>query len=176
MNKNCRLEKSDAEFVDIIHSCAGLYGYQRSHGHADFYPNNGKAKQPGCDGMQQVIGSDHIYLTCSAQIIIRLVTIHDVLLSIFFRLTTAYHVHLCLNFYALAEGCSHGRSTEFFAESIDSNIPFVSYTCESWEKFENGDCKDNSDKTDMGFPASPNSRGDYYLYTNSEPVFAKGDD
>ncbi|XP_026732767.1 endothelial lipase-like, partial [Trichoplusia ni] len=62
MNKNCRLDKSDAEFVDIIHSCAGLYGYKRSHGHADFYPNNGKAKQPGCDGLQQVIGSDHIYL------------------------------------------------------------------------------------------------------------------
>ncbi|KAG6453104.1 hypothetical protein O3G_MSEX007956 [Manduca sexta] len=52
---NFRLDKSDAKFVDIIHTCGGIYGYKRSHGHADFYPNDGKPKQPGCEGVQQVI-------------------------------------------------------------------------------------------------------------------------
>ncbi|XP_047019694.1 lipase member H-like [Helicoverpa zea] len=126
MPQDYRLEKSDAEFVDIIHSCGGVYGYRKSHGHADFYPNNGQAKQPGCDGAQQVI-----------------------------------------------EGCSHGRSTLFFAESIDSKTPFVSYPCENWKKFENGECTENS--TLMGYPVSTNIRGDYYLHTNSEPEFARGD-
>ncbi|CAG4971808.1 unnamed protein product, partial [Parnassius apollo] len=45
-----RLDKSDAIFVDIIHTCGGLFGYQDSHGHADFYPNEGISAQPGCEG------------------------------------------------------------------------------------------------------------------------------
>ncbi|XP_066988243.1 pancreatic lipase-related protein 3-like [Macrobrachium rosenbergii] len=47
-----RLDKSDATFVDVIHSnacplselCLGLNG---SYGHVDFFPNGGK-RQPGC--------------------------------------------------------------------------------------------------------------------------------
>ncbi|CAK1540442.1 unnamed protein product [Leptosia nina] len=42
------LDKSDATFVDIIHTAAGTYGYLRSYGHADFYPNKGTEVQPGC--------------------------------------------------------------------------------------------------------------------------------
>lgn len=56
MGTDFRLEKSDAEFVDIIHTCGGMYGYRSSHGHADFYPNDGRARQPGCEGAQQMIG------------------------------------------------------------------------------------------------------------------------
>ncbi|XP_075974882.1 pancreatic lipase-related protein 2-like [Anticarsia gemmatalis] len=60
MPQECRLDKTDAVFVDIIHTCGGIYGYRKSHGHADFYPNNGKAKQPGCEGFQNVIeGCSH---------------------------------------------------------------------------------------------------------------------
>lgn len=51
-----RLDKSDAEFVDIIHTCGGVYGYEQSYGHADFYPNNGYPMQPGCSGARQVLG------------------------------------------------------------------------------------------------------------------------
>ncbi|XP_050561847.1 pancreatic triacylglycerol lipase [Spodoptera frugiperda] len=127
MPPNCRLDKSDAEFVDIIHTCAGIYGYAKSHGHADFYANSGRPKQPGCEGIQPVL-----------------------------------------------EGCSHGRSNLFFGESIDSKIPFTSYPCESWDKFENGECRVNP--TNMGYPVSTDSRGDYYLHTNSEPEFARGEE
>ncbi len=41
-----RLDTNDAQFVDIIHSCAGVLGIKNSIGHIDFYPNNGEAIQP----------------------------------------------------------------------------------------------------------------------------------
>ena len=48
-----RLDSSDADFVDVIHSDAeklldlGL-GTAQVSGHVDFWPNNG-IEQPGCD-------------------------------------------------------------------------------------------------------------------------------
>lgn len=45
------LDKNDAEFVDVIHSSAGSLGYMEPIGDVDFYPNNGKAHQPGCKGI-----------------------------------------------------------------------------------------------------------------------------
>ncbi|KOB73251.1 Protein turtle [Operophtera brumata] len=121
------LKRSDAAFVDIIHTCGGIYGYRNSHGHADFYPNDGRARQPGCDGAQEII-----------------------------------------------EGCSHGRSYEFFDESINSEIPFLAYPCESWDKFDNGECKDNP--TAMGYPAADDHLGDHYLYTRAQPKYAIDDE
>ncbi|KAL4715591.1 hypothetical protein ACJJTC_009217 [Scirpophaga incertulas] len=60
MNKNFRLDDTDADFVDIIHTSSGVLGYEDSHGHADFYPNGGKPKQPGCEGRQHAIeGCSH---------------------------------------------------------------------------------------------------------------------
>lgn len=38
-SKDYRLDPTDAEFVDVIHTCAGLLGYLESLGHVDFYPN-----------------------------------------------------------------------------------------------------------------------------------------
>lgn len=43
-----RLDSTDANFVDVIHTCAGSLGFLRPIGHADFYPNGGTFKQPGC--------------------------------------------------------------------------------------------------------------------------------
>ncbi|XP_012239344.1 LOW QUALITY PROTEIN: pancreatic triacylglycerol lipase-like [Bombus impatiens] len=42
-----RLDKSDAENVQIIHTCAGGHGYYLSVGTSDFYANDGR-HQPGC--------------------------------------------------------------------------------------------------------------------------------
>ena len=41
------LDKSDADFVDIIHTDIA---YITPTGHSDFYPNGGVAPQPGCTG------------------------------------------------------------------------------------------------------------------------------
>nr|XP_012138646.1 PREDICTED: pancreatic lipase-related protein 2-like [Megachile rotundata]XP_012138647.1 PREDICTED: pancreatic lipase-related protein 2-like [Megachile rotundata]XP_012138648.1 PREDICTED: pancreatic lipase-related protein 2-like [Megachile rotundata] len=43
-----RLSASDAQFVDIIHTDAGVLGLALSTGSADFYPNLGHGPQPGC--------------------------------------------------------------------------------------------------------------------------------
>jgi len=46
------LSNSDADFVDVIHTCAGYLGYKTPLGHADFYPNGGGPPQPGCSILQ----------------------------------------------------------------------------------------------------------------------------
>lgn len=64
-----RLTPSDADYVDVIHTDAGIFGMPFSVGHADFYPNEGKALQPGCQPsyllnegsfVNLVIGCSHI--------------------------------------------------------------------------------------------------------------------
>lgn len=42
------MSPSDATFVDVIHTDGGYFGTPSSTGHADFWPNEGQAKQPGC--------------------------------------------------------------------------------------------------------------------------------
>jgi len=49
-----RLDPTDAEFVDVIHTCGGTLGYKGALGHADFYPNGGSAIQPGCNGALEI--------------------------------------------------------------------------------------------------------------------------
>lgn len=43
-----RLDPTDAQFVDVIHTSGPAFGFLAPLGHADFYPNNGKFPQPGC--------------------------------------------------------------------------------------------------------------------------------
>lgn len=42
-----KLDMSDAEFVDVIHTNADEAGIADNVGHVDYYPNGGK-RQPGC--------------------------------------------------------------------------------------------------------------------------------
>lgn len=42
------ISKDDAEFVDVIHTDAWLYGAPSSTGTVDFWPNGGRTLQPGC--------------------------------------------------------------------------------------------------------------------------------
>jgi len=58
---DARLDKSDATFVDAIHTDSGNPGFGITHpvGHLDFYPNGGKA-QPGCvDDPGQIATCSH---------------------------------------------------------------------------------------------------------------------
>lgn len=42
-----KLDSTDAEFVDIIHTNSGIYGKVEATGHTDFYVNGGTF-QPRC--------------------------------------------------------------------------------------------------------------------------------
>ena len=46
-------------FVDVIHTAGKWVGNEEVIGHADFYPNHGRAPQPGCEERES------LDLTCS---------------------------------------------------------------------------------------------------------------
>lgn len=48
INKKYRLDRSDARFVQIVHTAGQSIGSSLSAGHQDFYPNYGISPQPGC--------------------------------------------------------------------------------------------------------------------------------
>lgn len=48
-NNSRDLDPSDAHFVDVLHTGAGILGQWHSSGHADFYVNGG-TRQPACIG------------------------------------------------------------------------------------------------------------------------------
>ncbi|XP_016838416.1 pancreatic lipase-related protein 2-like [Nasonia vitripennis] len=119
-----RLDPTDAQFVDIIHSCGGVLGFLQPLGHVDFYPNAGVAVQPGCCCVPELI-----------------------------------------------EACSHGRSYQYFTESINSNVGLRAKQCETWDKYLQGDC-DNSESALLGEHVDKSSRGSFFLRTRSEPPYA----
>ncbi|EFN83416.1 pancreatic lipase-related protein 2 [Harpegnathos saltator] len=54
-----RLDPTDAQFVDVIHTSGPAFGFLAPLGHADFYPNNGKFPQPGCSYMPTITYCSH---------------------------------------------------------------------------------------------------------------------
>ena len=66
-----RLDKSDAQFVDIIHSAGRWVGNDDLQGHIDFFPNSGQSPQPGCYKRESVD------LTCSHLKVNVMVLIYD---------------------------------------------------------------------------------------------------
>lgn len=121
------LSKDDADFVDVIHADAFLYGAPISTGTVDFWPNGwhfirkfiscknyknyhlgGKSLQPGCPRRNY-----------------QFLTPNDL--------------------------CSHWRSWRFWAESVSSSSlrTFQARKCESWERFMRGLC-DHYEVVNMG--------------------------
>lgn len=47
VDHNSKLDQSDAKFVDIVHTNAGIFGKIEASGHVDFYMNGGQM-QPSC--------------------------------------------------------------------------------------------------------------------------------
>ncbi|XP_017470989.1 PREDICTED: inactive pancreatic lipase-related protein 1-like [Rhagoletis zephyria] len=119
------LDVTDAEFVDVIHTCAGILGYKQPIGVVDFYPNGGGAFQPGCNQPAQIF-----------------------------------------------TGCSHGRSCEYFAESINSKTGFLATACNSVVDAKAMNC--TGQRILMGDPVLQNARGIYSVKTADKPNFALG--
>ncbi|KAG5868976.1 hypothetical protein JTB14_009794 [Gonioctena quinquepunctata] len=63
-----RLSSNDAEYVDVIHTDSGIFGFPLAMGDADFFPNGGRALQPGCQPsylvrqrlVNQVLACSHV--------------------------------------------------------------------------------------------------------------------
>ncbi|XP_068199519.1 lipase member H [Antennarius striatus] len=58
-----RLDPSDAQFVDVLHTDMNSFGLRGTHGHIDFYANGG-VDQPGCP---QTIFAGKSYFVCDHQ-------------------------------------------------------------------------------------------------------------
>ncbi|KAL7292966.1 hypothetical protein TKK_0013417 [Trichogramma kaykai] len=63
-NRSRDLDHTDAHFVDVIHTGAGILGQWGPNGHADFYVNGGSS-QPGCatTSLLQTLSCDHTKVT-----------------------------------------------------------------------------------------------------------------
>uniref|UniRef100_A0A8C2YGW1 Triacylglycerol lipase n=1 Tax=Coturnix japonica TaxID=93934 RepID=A0A8C2YGW1_COTJA len=107
-----RLDPTDADFVDVIHSNAAHFpatglGMYNTTGHLDFYPNGG-TQMPGCnDLLLKMKRSDF----------------EDRLAD-----TTIFG------------SCHHSRSHDFYFKSILYPTGFVGYPCETYEDFKSGKC------------------------------------
>ncbi|XP_064615464.1 pancreatic triacylglycerol lipase-like [Liolophura sinensis] len=137
-----RLDPSDANFVDVIHTDAtkfiGIegYGMVKPCGHVDFYPNGGN-NQPGCEE-RHIIGAIEDFLNGKIK-----AAAGDV-------------------------SCSHSRAHHYYVHTINpSACPLQGYTCSDYHKFESGDCFSCSHHNCpvMGFHAQPAHKGSYYLNT-----------
>ena len=135
-----RLWHTDAKFVDVIHTDAqplikfGM-GMYETCGHVDIYPNGGRT-QPGCGDQENdeipIIGEivEYVFFIvflCPRKKIIILSSIN----------------HPLLLFESLYQysSCNHGRSHEYFIESITPPISRpVAYLCDSYDSFQNGKC------------------------------------
>ncbi|XP_021255822.1 pancreatic triacylglycerol lipase-like isoform X2 [Numida meleagris] len=105
-----RLDKSDAEFVDVIHTDIAPtipnlgFGMAPAIGHLDFYPNGG-VEMPGCDKnpLSQIVDLDGIWEGTR-------------------------------DFVA----CNHLRSYKYYSDSIIYPDGFLGYACASYDAFKDG--------------------------------------
>lgn len=72
----------------------------------------------------------------------------------------------------IAEGCSHIRVNDFFAESLWNN-KFNSYKCQNIRDLKSGTCDKNKWEM-MGMFVNTTARGKYFLEVNENSPYAKG--
>ncbi|KAM7286457.1 pancreatic triacylglycerol lipase [Ixodes scapularis] len=127
-DKVVRLDPSDAEFVDVIHT--GGSSFQsgptphsvQDYGHLDFYPNGGRPAE--CDEP----GQGYVK-----------------------RESWVYGVRRYVS-------CPDVRAYEYFVESVNSDCPFYGYACDGYDNFTTGACStgcgaDGMQCAPMGFRA-----------------------
>lgn len=151
MSRDVRLDPTDANFVEIIHTNAPenvsmFYGLGDPDllGHNDYFPNGGN-NQPGCSNEMVEAFSEG--------------------LSYVFRKLTI---------------CNHARSLEFYIEAMQSTrCPFIGFKCDNFQNFKLGKCYlcgPNGDDCKLmgvdyyrrGFK-SPNHKGFYFLTNHQFP-------
>jgi len=83
----------------------------------------------------------------------------------------------CEGHESLDLSCSHRKAWQMFAESIGNTAKlFFAVSCQSAEEFAEGHCCDSRALLNlaiMGEPAHNGTRGEFYLYTNTDNPLAK---
>ncbi|XP_019628273.1 PREDICTED: pancreatic triacylglycerol lipase-like isoform X2 [Branchiostoma belcheri] len=109
-----RLDPTDAELVDVIHSDGGFfftslgYGMYDPTGHLDFYPNGG-IEMPGCDeGLTHYIDMNGGIYEGGREYV----------------------------------ACNHLKAIVYFHDSINSICPMMAYPCRDYDRFKDGHCLD----------------------------------
>ncbi|KDR14939.1 phospholipase A1 1-like isoform X2 [Zootermopsis nevadensis] len=93
-----RLDAGDAEFVQVIHTASGFLSFLEPVGHADFYPNGGKAPQPPCSAEEALVCSHRMACTYFAESVYR---------------PLAFPASLCDSWNNFKQGKCHGNIKVF---------------------------------------------------------------
>ncbi|XP_078268959.1 pancreatic lipase-related protein 2-like [Rhinoraja longicauda] len=148
-----KLDRSDALFVDVIHTngaplipYAG-FGLLEPLGHLDFYPNGGEF-MPGCD----------------KNIISTIIDINGIWEG-------------TRNFAA----CNHLRSYKYYTESIRNKGGFIGIPCNNYDDFTAGNCFKSLPEgcpfmghyADTYPRANDTTEPNFYLNTGAAPTFAR---
>jgi len=148
-----RVAKTDADFVDVIHTNSGsllnlCLSLKEPLGHIDFYPNGG-SHQAGCNDV------------CLAEL-----CTESNLMDLFRGACSHGRV---VDLYV--ESILHAPHVDVF----------LSKSCEDWNQYEDGNCQDEIGEIEMGEGLTRNDveqwsrsnefKGTFYLETNSEPPF-----
>lgn len=192
---NSRLDESDAEFVDVIHSngenlILGGLGSWQPMGTVDYYPNGGTLSSFYLHPIRyyKIVFLGRVQSGCS-NLFVGAVT--DIIWCKFFNSFTEYFI--IRSFISPAspdpvEGrslCNHRRAYKFFIDSIAPRCLFPAFPCESYEKFVEGRCfmcdnnngNDNTNQSvcgNMGYYADKSTgRGQLYLRTREEEPVKK---
>ncbi|RZF43284.1 hypothetical protein LSTR_LSTR001545 [Laodelphax striatellus] len=136
-NMRGHLSPSDAEFVDVIHTDGGVFGFPVPLGHADFFPNGGTPIQPGCWLSQLFLHRELRYFIACSHNRAWMYYAESVNRELAFEATA------CNNYHLYLKGKCPGEP-----------ILGVAYD------------RPQPDRQYMGFAAHPNLRGKFYLKTN----------
>ncbi|XP_040217444.1 pancreatic lipase-related protein 2-like [Rana temporaria] len=110
------LDRSDAGFVDVIHTDSNFfigirgYGIQGNIGHWDVYPNGGK-QMPGCSPKDALEGID---------------------------LTDLLDINKLINATYDLASCNHQKAHEYYTASILSPFGFLAFPADNYDEFQKG--------------------------------------
>uniref|UniRef100_A0A6A7G9Y3 Inactive pancreatic lipase-related protein 1-like n=1 Tax=Hirondellea gigas TaxID=1518452 RepID=A0A6A7G9Y3_9CRUS len=154
-----RLDKSDAAYVDVIHTngCRNYliwtdcFGINMNIGHTDYWPNGG-LHQPACQSLTRN-GTHRDDVNSNS------------------NKTGSASVRWSI-------GCDHLMSHTYFLESLNysgSSELFLAQTCDSYDQYTTGNCSCGRVPQYMGYHANYRGTGNYYLNTSSTKPYALPD-
>lgn len=173
-----RLDKSDADFVDCIHTDS-MCGIQKPICHKDYYPNGG-ATMAGCGvtSILNIFGKKKRSVDKMALEDAKWAVTHeDDDTKVVFYFSFVHEDDPRSKFLDMAEvaACSHLRVMHYFAESLTHSCPFTSTECHDYSAWKKGSCKcASSGCSSMGINADRNKEnGLFFLDTNKYSLYCK---